>query len=84
MVDLVHCLTISSSFDITLFYYYINLNSFVGCSRSSGDMSLSFGISVSLSTVSEVFCELFVALTAILLPMKLLASFFHCFLNYSF
>ena len=54
-----------------LWYYYINLNSSRTCCLSSGDIYLPFGISVSLSTVFEVFCgDLFIILLAILLPIK--------------
>ena len=54
-----------------LLYYYINLNSSIICCLSSGDVYISFGISISLSTVSEVFCgDLFAILVATLLPIK--------------
>ena len=67
MVDLVYCLTSLLFFDIPLLYLYINLNlSIIRC-LSSGDIYLSFGISVSLSTVSELFCGDFFV---ILLPIK--------------
>ena len=56
MVDLVCCLTNLLFFDIQLLYYYINLNVSIICCISFGDTYLSFDISVSLSTVSEVFC----------------------------
>ena len=54
-----------------LSYYYINLVSSIIFCLSSGDIYLSFGISVSLSNVSEAFCgDLFVILLATLLPIK--------------
>ena len=61
MADLVYCLTSLLFFDTPLLYYYINLNSSIIWCPSSGDIYLSFGTSVSLSTVSKVFCgDLFV------------------------
>ena len=56
MVDLTYCLTRWLFFDIPLLYYYITLiNNFLSF---SGDIYL-FCISVSLSTVSQVFCGVF-------------------------
>ena len=72
MVDLLHSLTSLLFFDIPLLYY-IYLNSATLCCLFSGDIYLSFAISVSFSTVtvSEVFCSDFVViLLAILLPDK--------------
>ena len=73
MADLVYCATNILFFDIPLSYYYINLNT-IYC-LSSGDLYLSFGISVLLSTVSRVLCsevcETFVILFSILLSIKL-------------
>ena len=72
MVDLLYSLTSLLFFDIPLLYY-IYLNSAILCCLFSGDIYLSFAISVSLSTVtvSEVFCSDFVAiLLAILLSDK--------------
>ena len=72
MVDLLNSLTSLLFFDIPLLYY-IYLNSAILCCLFSGDIYLSFAISVSFSTVtvSEVFCSDFVVtLLAILLPDK--------------
>ena len=76
MVDLVYCQTNLLFFDIPLLYYYINLRSSIIFCFSSGDTYLSLSISLSYSfvTVSELFCcntfEIFVILSAILLPIK--------------
>ena len=55
------CLTNSLFFGIPLYYftnnYYINLNSSIICNLSSGDIYLSFGISISLLALSKLFCE---------------------------
>ena len=55
-------------------YYYTSLNSSIICRLFSGDIYLSFGISISLLTSSKLFCEVFfetlVILSAILLPIK--------------
>ena len=75
MADLVYCLTNLLFFDIPLSYYYSNLNSSIICCRFSGDMYISFGISIS--SVASLFyrflgsfLEIFVILLAILLPIK--------------
>ena len=60
MVDLVYCPTNLLFFDIPVLYYYINLNSYKICCLSSGDIYLSLGISLSLST--EVLCGDFLLL----------------------
>ena len=73
MVDLVHCLTRLLFFDIPLLNYYINpVSSIIFC-LFSGEIYLSLGISVSHSTVSEVFCREFIhtfEILVILLPIK--------------
>ena len=76
MVRLMYCLTNSLFFDMSLLYYYTNLNSSIIYCRFSGDMYLSFGISNSSSffNFSEYFFETFVILSAILLPIKLIAA----------
>ena len=62
--------------NIALLYYYINLRLPINFSLSSGDIYLSLGIYLSLSfvTVSELLfgetSEIFVTLSAILLPIK--------------
>ena len=76
MVDLLYYLTSLFFFDVTVLYYYINLRSSITFCLSSGDIYLSFGISLSCSfvIVSELFCNerlgTFVILLAILLPIK--------------
>ena len=75
MVDLVYCLTSLLFFDIMLFYillyYYTYQNLSIICCLPYGDLYLSFGFSVSHSTVTEVFCrDFFVILLAIELPIK--------------
>ena len=76
MVDLLYYLTSLFFFDVTVLYYYINLRSSIIFWLSSGDIYLSFGISLSCSfvIVSELFCNerlgTFVILLAILLPIK--------------
>ena len=76
MVDLLYYLTSLFFFDVTVLYYYINLRSSIIFWLSSGDIYLSFGISLSCSfvIVSELFCNerlgTFVTLLAILLPIK--------------
>ena len=52
MVDMVYSLT-DLFFGISLLYYYTNLNSSIVCCLFSGDIYLSFGVSISLSTA---FC----------------------------
>ena len=69
MVDLMYCLTNLLFFNIPLLYY-INPNSAIICCLFSGDIYLTFGISHSFSSVSELSCEVFVILSAILLPIK--------------
>ena len=74
MVDLVYCSTDLLFLYIILLYYYINLNSSIICRVFSGDIYLFLGVSVSLSTVSNVNCsdlfKTFVILSAILLPIN--------------
>ena len=71
MVDLVYYLRSLLFFDIPLLYYYINLNSSIICGLSSGDIYLTFAISVSLSVVSDLFSGDFCLIVlAILLPIK--------------
>ena len=75
MVDLVYCLTNLLFFNIPLLCCYTNLNSSVMCCRFSGDTYLSFGISISLLALLlcssiENFFEIFVILSAILVPIK--------------
>ena len=76
MVDLLYYLTSLFFFDVTVLYYYINLRSSIIFWLSSGDIYLSFGISLSCSfvIVSELFYNerlgTFVILLAILLPIK--------------
>ena len=59
-----------------LFIYYINFTSSIICWLFSGDIYLSFGISLLRSVFSalavfKIFCdEAFVILSAILLPIK--------------
>ena len=55
MVDLMHCLTNLSFFDIPLLYYYTSINLSIICCRFSGDMYLSFGISDTL--LASLFCN---------------------------
>ena len=72
-----YCLAKLLFFDIPLLYYYTNLNSSIICCLFSGDIYLSFGISIS--SLASLFCEcssledfleIFVILSAILLPIK--------------
>ena len=80
MVYLVYYLTNLLFFDIPLLYYYINLRSSIVFCFSSEDICLSLGISLSslFVTASELFSrkvfENFVILSAILLPIKSVAS----------
>ena len=70
MVNLLHYPIYLLLADIPWLYYYTILNSSIIFCLSSGDIYLSFGISVSLATVSEVFCgDFFVILLAILSPI---------------
>ena len=75
------CRTSLLFFDIPLLYYHINLRSSKILCFFSGDVYLSFGISlsnflfsVSLLTVPKLFCaevlQTFVNLLIILLPTK--------------
>ena len=64
-------------------FIIINLNSSVVFCLSSGDIYLSFGIPVLLSTVSDVFWDGFVILLVILLPNQS-PRCFCCFFNWSF
>ena len=65
-------------FGIPLLYYYINLNSSIICCLSSGDIYLSFGISLLASFEDNSlecnflgdFFDVHVILSAILLPFK--------------
>ena len=67
MIDLVYWLTSLLFSVIRLWYYYNNFDSSIICCLSYGDIYFSFGISVSLSTVSEVFCcDAFLILLAML------------------
>ena len=59
-----YCLTKLSFFYIPLLYY-VNLNPSIICCLSSGDIYISFGVSLLVS-----FCEAFVVLAASLLPIK--------------
>ena len=65
---------------VSLLYYYINLSSSIISCLFSGDTYLYLGISLSCLyvTVSELFCdnvfEVFVILSAILLPIKSLVA----------
>ena len=74
MVDLVYCSTDLLFLYILLLYYYINLISSIICCVFSGDIYLFLGVSVSLSTASNVNCgdlfKTFVILLAILLPIN--------------
>ena len=81
MFDLVYYLINLLFFNIPLLYYYINFRLSVIFCLSSEDIYLSFDISlsnlvfsVSLSTVSELFCgesfDTFLILSTILLPIK--------------
>ena len=78
-----YCLENLLFFDIPLLYYYTNLNLSIICCLFSGDIYLSFGISISFSFVFEcnsfeAFCEensfgdfeILVILSAILLSIK--------------
>ena len=56
MVHLVYYLTKLLFFDIPLLYYYINLTSSINFCLFSGDIYLSFGISISKSCI---FCFTF-------------------------
>ena len=57
MADLVYSLISLLFFDIPLLYYHINLNLLIIVCLSFGDIYLSLGVSVYLSTVSEEFCR---------------------------
>ena len=50
--------------------YYINLNSSIVCCLSSGDIYLSFGISLLVSSECNSFEYFSVILSEILLPIK--------------
>ena len=77
MVDFVSCLTNLLFFDIPLLYYCINLNLSIIYYLSSADIYHSFGISLSLSTASELFRGyFFVILLAMLLPVKITSRFY--------
>ena len=84
MVDLVYCTANLFFFEIPLLYH-INLNSPITCCLSSGDIYLSFGISVSFSTTSKLFFvglfKTFVILLTILLSIKLPVDSAVFFLN---
>ena len=64
-------------FDVPLLYYYTNLNSSIICYLFFGDIYLSS--TISISSLASLFCEcssledfleIFVILSAILLPIK--------------
>ena len=70
MIDMVFCIK-SLLFLVIPLFYYINLNSSIISCLSSRVMFLSFSISVSLSTVSEVFRgDVCLILLSTLLPIK--------------
>ena len=78
MVDLMYCVTSLLFFDIPLLRYYANLDSSIVSCLFSGDIYLSFGISISSSfcecnSLGEFF-ETLVTLSAILLPIKSLVA----------
>ena len=81
MVDLKYCLKNVLFLNIPVLYYYINIRSSIIFCLSFGDIDLFLGISLSYSfvAVSELFCgkifEIFVILSAILLPVILNLSF---------
>ena len=72
---------------IILLYYYINLRSLTIFCLFFWDIYLSLSISVSLPTVSEVFCgeflKTFVILLVIFLPIKLPVASAAFWINYS-
>ena len=81
MVDLVYSVTSLLFFDIPLLYYYINLRSLITFCIFSGDIYLSFGISLSILifsasfvAISELFngevLEAFAILSVVPLPIK--------------
>ena len=81
MIDLVYYLTSLLFFSIPLLYHHINLRSSIIFCLFLGDIYISSGIflsspifSASFVTVSEILCgkvlEIFVILSAILLPIK--------------
>ena len=81
MVDLICCLLTLLFFDISLLYYYTNLNSSIICCLFSGDIYLSFGIFISFLASFKLFfeCNFFetlVILSAILLPIALFEAVF--------
>ena len=67
---------------VIILYSYVNLNSSIICCLSSGDIYLSFGIYVSLSTVSKYFVMIFVFcnFTSTFITNQI-TSCFCCFLN---
>ena len=86
MADLVYCLTNLLFFDIPLLYCYTNFDSSVICYPFSGDMYLSFGISISslallFCSSLEEFLEISVILSAI---TSQITSCFCCFLDCTF
>ena len=78
MADLLYCLTNLLFLVIPLLYYHTNLNSSIICCVFSGDMYLSFGISLLASSVECISFEfnsfedfeILVILSAFLLPIK--------------
>ena len=56
MVDLICCLTNLFFFDIRLLYY-TNFNSLIVCYVFSGDICLSFDVSISFSAFSKLLCD---------------------------
>ena len=85
MVNLVYCPTDLLCFDISLSYYFINLNLSLICSLFSGDIYLSLGISVLLKTTSKKFlCFWRFCNFASIFIANQMTSCFCCFLNWSF
>ena len=57
IADLMLCLTKLLLFDISLLYYYTNLNSPIICCLFPGDIYLSFDIFISLLALYKLFWE---------------------------
>ena len=88
MVDLIYCVANVLFFDISLLYYYTNLNSSMICCLFSGDMYLSFCFSLlALSKLflnvisSTIFLNAFqlkhlLFFAAIFLPIKVASAAF--------
>ena len=79
MVDLVYCSTDLLLFDIPLLHYYVNLRSSVVFYLSSGNIYLSLGIFVSLSTVCDKVFEICNFICSFITNQ--ITSSFCCFLN---